>query len=82
MPMTLTPPPSPPRSLLLEARGLGVTYPNGYRALHPTHLHVAPGEFLVLLGPSGAGKSTLMRAAARRFDSCAHAPRWCSSSTS
>jgi len=60
--MTLTPPPSPPRSLLLEARGLGVTYPNGYRALHPTHLHVAPGEFLVLLGPSGAGKSTLMRA--------------------
>lgn len=49
-------------SVLLEARRLAVTYPNGHRALHPTDLKVLPGEFLVLLGPSGAGKSTLMRA--------------------
>lgn len=41
---------------------MGVVYPNGHRALEPTNLHVAQGEFLVLLGPSGAGKSTLMRA--------------------
>lgn len=52
----------PSEGPLLVARGLGVAYPNGHRALHRTDLHVAPGEFLVLLGPSGAGKSTLMRA--------------------
>ena len=53
---------APTEGPLLAARGLGVAYPNGHRALHPTDLHVVPGEFLVLLGPSGAGKSTLMRA--------------------
>ena len=36
-------------SVLLEARRLAVTYPNGHRALHPTDLKVLPGEFLVLL---------------------------------
>lgn len=39
----------------------GVVYPNGTRALHPTSLDFAEGEFTVLLGPSGAGKSTLLR---------------------
>ncbi|MCX7961300.1 MAG: phosphonate ABC transporter ATP-binding protein [Burkholderiales bacterium] len=50
-----------PTSPLLEARGIGVVYGGGLRALHPTHLRIAPGEFVVLLGPSGAGKSTLLR---------------------
>ena len=30
-------------------------------AVQPTDIHVADGEFLVLLGPSGCGKTTLMR---------------------
>ena len=60
--MTGSPIATPTAAPVLAARGLGVAYPNGHRALHPTDLHVAQGEFLVLLGPSGAGKSTLMRA--------------------
>ena len=30
-------------------------------ALRDVHLHVAPGEFVLLTGPSGSGKSTLLR---------------------
>ena len=37
------------------------TYPNGFDALHGLTLHVADGEFLVLVGPSGCGKSTALR---------------------
>jgi ABC-type sugar transport system ATPase subunit len=29
--------------------------------LHPTTLHIADGEFVVVVGPSGCGKSTLLR---------------------
>jgi len=29
--------------------------------LHPTSLHIADGEFVVIVGPSGCGKSTLLR---------------------
>jgi phosphonate transport system ATP-binding protein len=45
----------------LALRGVSVTYADGHRALQPTDLHLARGEFLVLLGASGAGKSTLLR---------------------
>ena len=37
------------------------TYPGGQTALRDLDLHVADGEFLVLVGPSGCGKSTLLR---------------------
>ncbi len=40
------------------------TYADGTRALDAVQLHVADGEFLVLVGPSGCGKSTLLRAIA------------------
>ncbi|MGQ9366070.1 phosphonate ABC transporter ATP-binding protein [Azospirillum sp. A39] len=46
---------------MISAHGVGVTYPNGVRALHPTDIRFGTGEMVVLLGPSGAGKSTLLR---------------------
>jgi phosphonate transport system ATP-binding protein len=45
----------------LRTEAIEVTYNNGTRALHPTSLAFAQGEFVVLLGASGAGKSTLLR---------------------
>lgn len=45
----------------LRTEAIEVTYNNGTRALHPTSLDFAEGEFVVLLGASGAGKSTLLR---------------------
>ena len=44
----------------VELRSVGMTYPNGTRALQPLELRVAEGEFLTLVGPSGCGKSTLL----------------------
>jgi phosphonate transport system ATP-binding protein len=46
---------------MLTLDGVGVVYPRGATALHPTTLTIAAGGFNVLLGPSGAGKSTLLR---------------------
>jgi multiple sugar transport system ATP-binding protein len=40
------------------------TYDDGTRAVANTSLHIADGEFVVLVGPSGCGKSTLLRIAA------------------
>ena len=40
---------------------LGVTYPGGFTAVHPTDLAVAAGEFFSILGPSGCGKTTVLR---------------------
>jgi multiple sugar transport system ATP-binding protein len=37
------------------------TYPGGVIAVHPLDLHIAHGEFAVLVGPSGCGKSTTLR---------------------
>ena len=39
----------------------GKTYSGGVRAVESVDLHIADGEFLVLVGPSGCGKSTTLR---------------------
>ena len=43
-------------------------YSNGHEAVKGVSLHIADGEFLVLVGPSGCGKSTLLRALNRMND--------------
>lgn len=48
-------------SPLLRAQGLGMVYPNGFRALDGVDFEVAGGEFVVVIGLSGSGKSTFIR---------------------
>ena len=43
----------------LRLTGVSKSY-GSFRALEPTDLDVAAGEFLTLLGPSGSGKTTLL----------------------
>jgi len=45
----------------IELKDVVKTYPDGTSVLDGVSLHVADGEFLVLVGPSGCGKSTLLR---------------------
>jgi ribose transport system ATP-binding protein len=52
--------PSARPDLLLEARGVGKSFP-GVRALEEMHIELRRGEVLALVGENGAGKSTLMK---------------------
>ena len=36
-------------------------YPDGFEAVKDVELHIADGEFMILVGPSGCGKSTALR---------------------
>lgn len=46
---------------LLEAHGLGCTFPGGKRAVRELDLALEPGDLLGLIGPDGAGKTTTFR---------------------
>lgn len=45
----------------IAVEGIRKTYANGFEAVKGVDLHVAEGEFMVLVGPSGCGKTTLLR---------------------
>jgi len=49
------------REIVLEARGLWHTYPNGLDALSNVDLQVRQGEYLAVVGTNGAGKTTLTK---------------------
>ncbi|MFM8387672.1 MAG: ATP-binding cassette domain-containing protein, partial [Actinomycetota bacterium] len=43
----------------LSFDNVGMTFPDGTRALGGATFDVNPGEFVTVVGPSGCGKSTL-----------------------
>jgi phosphonate transport system ATP-binding protein len=47
--------------LSFELSGIGLTHPNGHRALGAVALSAQAGERLAIIGPSGAGKTSLLR---------------------
>lgn len=48
---------------LLDFENVGMTFPDGTRALQNISFSVKAGEFVTVVGPSGCGKSTLLRIA-------------------
>ncbi|HEX5307853.1 MAG TPA: sn-glycerol-3-phosphate ABC transporter ATP-binding protein UgpC [Solirubrobacteraceae bacterium] len=45
----------------IDIEGVSKVYPGGAQAVSELDLHVADGEFLILVGPSGCGKTTALR---------------------
>jgi multiple sugar transport system ATP-binding protein len=45
----------------IDIESVTKVYPNGAEAVSDLDLHVADGEFLILVGPSGCGKTTALR---------------------
>ena len=48
----------------LSLHHIGLTHPNGHRALKHVSLRLEAGEQVAVIGPSGAGKTSLLRVAA------------------
>ena len=59
---------APGKDVALLVDGLCLRYPNGVQALTDVSLHVASGEFVVLLGSNGSGKSSMLRCIVRVQD--------------
>ena len=47
----------------LGFKNVGMTFPDGTKALGGVTFDINPGEFITVVGPSGCGKSTLLRIA-------------------
>ena len=45
----------------IRLSGIDKVYPGGTHAVHSVDLHVADGEFMIMVGPSGCAKSTILR---------------------
>jgi multiple sugar transport system ATP-binding protein len=45
----------------IKLTGVDKVYPGGTHAVHGVDLHIADGEFMIMVGPSGCAKSTILR---------------------
>ena len=54
--------------LLLDVRGMSLTFPGGVKAVDNVALTVSPGETLGIVGESGSGKTTMGRCLLRVYD--------------
>jgi NitT/TauT family transport system ATP-binding protein len=61
---TQTTVPAPTNGKALSFANVGMTFPDGTKALHNVTFDIAPREFVTIVGPSGCGKSTVLRIAA------------------